>query len=158
MITVNDPNLIKITDHLNNLTLSQLRCLCTERLEKQELASVLASKLTLEEASAIAPSITVIKQRVYQALGVNDTKGVKAIALKNGWVDGKVDFRKKSTWLKIQQQLSSREEISKQSEFDDMTVRQLRAKAAEVKLPGWGKIIKQQGADGLRNALKSMTS
>ncbi|MGB3205191.1 MAG: hypothetical protein WBB28_09400 [Crinalium sp.] len=158
MLTANHPDLIKITDHLNNLTLSQLRCLCTERLEKQELASVLASKLTMEEASAIAPSITVIKQRVYQALGVNDTKGVKAIAFDKGWISEKDDFRKKSTWLKIQQQLSNIEPTVSKSEFDDLTVRQLRAKAAEFKLPGWGKIIKEQGAEGLRNVLKQYSA
>lgn len=154
MSTVNHPDLIKVTDHLNNLTISQLRYLCVERLEKQELASVLASKLTLEEASAIAPSITVIKQRVYQALGVGDTKSVKAIAFDKGWIKEKDDFRKKSTWLKIQQQLLSLEPTIYRSEFDDMTVRQLRTKAAELKLPGWGRIIKQEGAEGLRTALK----
>lgn len=37
---------------------------------------------------------------------------------------------------------------------DQLNVRELRAMAKEVKLPRWGAIVKGQGAEGLRKALK----
>lgn len=141
------------TEHLENLSICQLRQLLIEQFNREQLVSVIASVVPLSAVLSVVPSLRVVKQRVYEALGVADTAAVRAIALEKGWIELGADFRRKDTWLRIEQCLGA-EVVESGDRFDQMNTRQLRALAKEVKLPGWGKIVKAGGTEGLRVALR----
>lgn len=159
-----------IASHLKALSTSQLQDLFKKSLSQEQIIEILSQKLDIETVSKIPPSMKIAKERIYKQLGMSTTKEVKEWAIAESIVNQSADFRRKETWLKIQSWIDNSPNQSTETEGETatepasetnelktairtMNVRKLRLTAKTVKLPNWGTIINQQGAEALRSAL-----
>ena len=155
-----------IANHLQTLSSAQLQDLFKKSLSQSQIIEILSQKLDIETVSKIPPSMKIVKERIYKQLGFSTTKEVKAFAIAESILPQSADFRKKETWLQIQNWIdnspnqsteTATEPASETNELKTairtMNVRKLRETAKTIKLPNWGTIINQQGAEALRSAL-----
>ena len=163
-----------IQEKLQQLSAAQLQDLFKKTFNQTQLIEILSQNLSLETVAQIPPAMKVIKTRIYKQLGFSTTKEVKQFAIAESIVAPSADFRKKETWLKVQNWIDNPEVCllpkaeetqveavvepvseteSLKSAVQTMNVRKLRETAKTVKLPNWGTIVNKQGAEALRSAL-----